>query len=352
MYRLLTNQKLLFRILRHVILFFSMVILFSWVTYFSSEGDGSFLKGFAKVFTNALIFFGYAYLTVYLFIPYFLVKRKVLLFIVLFILTGLGLSLMKFLFSDIIFYQAIAPENGSVGGFFSLSALLVNTKDMTFIVAIFAIVKYARDHYIVESTIRELGQKGLEAELKLLEHHMDPHVIFNNFNSLYSISLYRPEYLKSTVKKLKSILHYLFSESKKEKVLLAKEVEMIENYIGLEKLRYGERLNITFRTEGNTQGIMIAPLILYSFVENCFVHGAGEDPRKSWINIELSVKDSRLRFLAANSVSEYLREQNTTGRRSSNGNTVRRLELQYPNSHRLAIREKRNEHVVELNVSL
>lgn len=352
MYKLLISQKLSYRIVRHVVLFLAMVLLFSWVANSRSEVYGNFFNGFTMVFINALFFFGYAYLTVYLFIPHFLVKRRVFIFIVLFVLTGLGLSLLKFIFSDFIFYQAIAPENGHSYNSITLSALLVNTKDMTFIVAIFALVKYARDNYLLQSNIRELQRKGLEAELKLLEHQMDPHVIFNNFNNLYSISIYRPEYLKSTVKKLKSILHYLFTESKSDKVLLAMEVEMIENYIGLEKLRYGDRLNISFKTEGKIEGFKISPLILYSFVENCFVHGAGEDPRKSWINIELTVKDSRLCFVAANSVSEQFRQKKTNGNSSANENSVRRLELQYPNSHRLAIREKRNEHVVELSVSL
>ena len=304
------------------------------------------------VFTNAIFFFGYAYLTVFLLIPYFLVKRKVFLFIVLFVVTGIGLSLLKFVFSDFIFYQAIAPENVSHGNSVSFSALLVNTKDMTYIVAIFALVKYARDHYILESNIRELQKKGLEAELKLLEHQMDPHVIFNNFNNLYSISIYKPEYLKSTVKKLKSLLHYLFTESRSDKVLLVKEIEMMENYIGLEKLRYGDRLNIFFKTEGRMEGFRIAPLILYSFVENCFVHGAGEEPRRSWIKIELTMKDSRLCFMAANSVTELPGQQKTESVSSANENSLRRLELQYPNSYSLTIREKRNEHVVELNVSL
>ena len=346
------SQKLSYRIIRHVLLFVTMVTLFSWVTHSRSGEHETFFGSFISVFTNALFFFGYAYLTVYLFIPYFLVKRKVLIFIALIVVSGIGLSLLKFIFSDVIFYQAIAPESTLPENSVSLSALLVNTKDMTFIVAIFALVKYARDQYILESNIKELQRKGIEAELKLLEHQMDPHVIFNNFNNLYSISIYRPEHLKSTVKKLKSILHYLFTESKSDKVLLAKEVEMIENYIGLEKLRYGERLNISFRTEGNIEGFKIAPLILYSFVENCFVHGAGEDPRKSWIKIELTMKDSRLCFLAANSVSEQIRGQKSNGKSSGNENSLRRLELQYPNSHRLAIRDKRNEHVVELNVSL
>jgi LytS/YehU family sensor histidine kinase len=181
---------------------------------------------------------------------------------------------------------------------------------------------------------------------------MDPHVIFNNFNSLYSISIYRPEHLKSTVKKLKSILHYLFMESKSEKVQLSDEVEMIENYIGLEKLRFGDRLKVDYTVNGNLQDLKIAPLILYSFVENCFVHGAGENPSNSWIKIALLVQDTRLCFKASNSVSETPVQQGTGTKRKTNENSVRRLELAYPNRHRLAIREKRNEHLVELNISL
>ncbi|MCK4879470.1 MAG: histidine kinase [Bacteroidales bacterium] len=348
MYNLLISQKLIIRIFRHLVLFLTMVFLFAWVAYSRTGEPGSFWRGYAMVFTNAIFFFGYAYITVYLLIPHLLLKRRIFTFFISFVLAGLGLSLLKFLFSDYIFYQAIAPENATSGSLFSLRALVVNTKDMTFIVAIFALVKFARDHYTLELNNRELQRKELEAELKLIEHQMDPHVIFNNFNNLYSISIYRPEHLKPTVKKLKAILHYLFNESKSDKVLLEKEVEMIENYIGLETLRFGDRLKVHFKSEGQMSGLKIAPLILYSFVESCFVHGAGENSRKSWIRIELKVQDSRLRFVATNSLSgsrEY-------GNGGSNENSIRRLELEYPNSHRLAIREKKNEHEVELHVSL
>jgi len=126
----------------------------------------TYLKELAMVFTNALFFFGYAYLTVYFLIPRFMLHRKIFLFILLFLAVGLALSLLKFVFSDFIFFQAIAPESSSLGGKLSLSALLINTKDMTFIVAIFALVRFARDHYILESNILELQKKSLEAELK------------------------------------------------------------------------------------------------------------------------------------------------------------------------------------------
>ena len=352
MYKLLVSQKLWIRVLRHLALFLGMIFLFSWVTWTRGKDQGSYWQEFVMVTTNAIFFFSYAYITVYLLIPKLLVRKKWVFFILAFIAAGLGLSWLKFFFSDYIFYHAIAPENGTHSGMVSLQTLLVNTKDMTFIVALFALVKFARDHYSLESNIRELQRKSLEAELKLIEHQMDPHVIFNNFNNLYSISIYRPEYLKSTVKKLKAILHYLFMESRNEKVALVTEVEMIENYMGLEKLRFGERLKVDYTVEGNMHGLRITPLILYSFVENCFVHGAGEDPSNSWIKISLNIQDSRLCFKAANSVRKHPGEQRPGSKRTANENSMRRLELEYPNRHRLAIREKSNAHLVELNISL
>ena len=127
--------------------------------------------------------------------------------------------------------------------------------------------------------------------------------------------------------------------------------KVIKNYIGLETLRFGDRLNIDFEQEGQMSGLKIAPLVLYSFVESCFVHGAGENPTKSWIRISLKVQDSRLRFFAAHSLSgsrDYLLGGDTGG----NDNSIRRLELEYPNCHRLTVREREYENEVELHISL
>lgn len=349
--RLFLDQRWQFRILRHILLFLSMVLIFSWVAYYRSESEAGYFGQLIVVLINAVFFFGYAYLTVYLLIPGLLAKRKISLFILVFILTGIALSAFKFLFSDFEFYQAISPEALKISDSGSFSNLLVNTKDMTFIVAVFAIVRYARDHYILESNIRELRHKGLEAEIKLLEHQMDPHVIFNNFNSMYSISLNRPELLKGSVGKLKSLMHYLFRESKLEKVSLTREIEMIENYIGLESLRFGDRLKIEYTLEGDPGGLEISPLIIYPFVENCFVHGAGEDPDRSWIDVNITIRNNELQFMAANSVSHRKQTKKGRGERG-NENSIRRLELQYPNRHRLSIVDREKKHEVRLNISL
>ena len=97
MFGILTNQKLIYRVVRHVILFLTMVLLFSWMTSSRSVDEGHFLSGFISVLINALFFFGYAYLTVYLLIPYLLVKKRIAFFLLGFLLTGLSLSMLKFL---------------------------------------------------------------------------------------------------------------------------------------------------------------------------------------------------------------------------------------------------------------
>ncbi|HER08510.1 MAG TPA: hypothetical protein ENO20_06325 [Bacteroides sp.] len=352
MHKLLFSNELLYRIIRHLLLFVSMVLLFSWVTFSRFGGDIGFLPNLLMVFRNALFFFGYAYLTAYLLIPVFLKRRKIFLFTVVFVALGCGLSVLKFVVSDFLFYGSIAPENqGTLTGL-TMARIFMNTKDMTFIVAVFAIAKYAKDNYILESNIQELEEKRLWAEIKLLDHQLNPHIIFNNFNSLYSISIYKSEHLRSTLVKMKAIFHYLFCESKLEKVPLAREIDMIENYIGLEKLRFGERLRITFTSEGNFQNLRIAPLILYSFVENCFVHGAGNEPGEAWISIGLSVKDSHLVFRAANSYASCSRKPAGPVNKVPNDFNIRRLELQYPLKHMLKIQEKPREYRVELHLNL
>lgn len=163
--RLFVDQRWVFRILRHILLFLLLVLIFSWVANYKSASGNRYLQSLLVVLVNALFFFSYAYLTVYLLIPKLLARKKIALFVVVFLGTGIALSALKYLFSDFQFYRAISLEHDMVSGFVSFSDLLVNTKDMTFIVALFAIVKYARDHYLLESNIRELRQRGSKPRL-------------------------------------------------------------------------------------------------------------------------------------------------------------------------------------------
>jgi len=349
---LILSNRLWIRITRHILLFVSMVLLFGWVAWSRSDGARTFVNVLSMVATNAVFFFGYAYLSAYLLIPWLLFRKRFLLFALLFILAGLLLSWLKFAVSDYLFYSAISPEDVHGDSGFGVADIIVNTKDMTFIVALFSLVKFSRDNLLQQNNKLDSEEKRLEAEIMVLEHQLDPHVIFNNFNNLYSISINRPDLLITTIRKLKAVLEYLFLEPKDTKVSLRKELKMIENYIGLERLRFGERVKINYQVNGIIDGVMIAPLILYTFIENCFEHGAGMDINPAWINIVITVKQSKLIFVAENSLPDNLYNSNEEQFHGGLENSIRRLEMLYPNSHRLMIREMKDRHIVELQMTL
>lgn len=135
-----------------------------------------------------------------------------------------------------------------------------------------------------------------EAEFALLRYQTDPHVLFNNFNSLYAISIHKPELLGVSLGMLKDNLNYIFRDSRQRKTLLSREIEVIENFIGLERLRYGERLQVRFSQKGQSRHARISPLILYAFVETILLKGASENPFESEVVLELVCKNQMLNF--------------------------------------------------------
>ncbi len=116
MIRFFADQRWVYRIFRHVLLFLSLVIIFSWVAHYRAEAEVGYLEHLVVVLINAVFFFGYAYLTVYVLIPRLLARKKIVLFVLIFLMTGMALSALKYLFSDFGFYQAISPESGIITG--------------------------------------------------------------------------------------------------------------------------------------------------------------------------------------------------------------------------------------------
>ena len=177
--------------LRHVLFFLVTVLVFTEILYLQNRAE-NFIETFWITLLNAIFFFSYAYLTIFLLIPEFLIKKKILLFIVLSILIGFGLSAIKLIASDQIFYSSISPENIERAGIMNLRFIVVNTKDMTFIVALFCIAKYVKDYLYAERLRKELEIQTKEAQRKLFQAQFVPHFLFNTINNLYALSLLNP----------------------------------------------------------------------------------------------------------------------------------------------------------------
>ena len=154
------------------------------------------------------------------------------------------------------------------------------------------------------------------------------------------------------IAKLSGMMRYMIHDSNAEKVPLNKEVEYLENYLDLEKLRLNEEVPITFEVEGNVAGARITPLILIAFLENAFKHGIGNNGASSWITVSLQVTDGIMHYRVANSV---LQQSEKTVREASGmglANVRRRLDLSYPGKYSLDVTEDAERYRVYLKINL
>lgn len=192
-----------------------------------------------------------------------------------------------------------------------------------------------------------------DAELKLLQSQLSPHFLFNTLNNLYALSIHDASKLPPLLLKLSDLLRYTVYDTKATLVALDDEINYIKNYIDFEKIRLGERLELTANwPETLAEAPPIAPMLLIVFVENAFKHSKNtQDPRIK-IAIDLQIWGKTLLFSVQNSFDSNL-PKNTPEQHSGLGleNVKKRLELAYPNRHDLSIAQKNNTFMIKLRLT-
>lgn len=199
----------------------------------------------------------------------------------------------------------------------------------------------------------ERKQAALKAELSALKGQLHPHFLFNTLNNLYSLTLQNSPKSSNAVLGLSEMLRYMLYECNTDLVPLSNEIRMLKHYTELEKLRYEERLDLTFNINGDLHNLYIAPLLLLPFIENTFKHGASEKPGHNWININLTVDGNVLKLKASNSKPEQVEQD--AGRHFGNiglQNVKKRLELLYPQQHNLKILDDDEAFLIVLELTL
>ncbi len=349
---ILYSEKLVYRMVRHLSLFVGMNLIFTWVVVMRDPHNPQIFVIARNVLINSLFFFGYAYLTAYLLVPYLLTRRKYILFFSSFLLAGMLISWLKFIFSDYLFFNAIGTDFSSRIEAVNLSRVLVNTKDMTFVVALFIIAKYTKDNHQVNSRLTMLQDAQLRSEIRLLRNQLDPHVVFNNLNNLYCLSLNQSPAVTQNLERLSSVLSYYLVDGKRQKVKLSRELQTIEDYLNLEKLRYGNRVAIDFSVEGDPGKKEIFPLVFFPFVENCLEHGCSIESGSAWIRVWISIEADAVTFHASNSKPEIVLEafQGDVDRVKSD--PANRLDLLYPGRYLLKIDDQKHMFSVDMQLKI
>lgn len=285
------------------------------------------------------------YINIYILIPFYLYRKKYLYYAVLLVLAMVSMAyadqLIKRLY--IHFGYTIYTYTSGLG----IKSLFSEAVGLFYLAGFATGVKLSKDWIQNQQLMKEKEKQYLETELNFLKTQIHPHFFFNTLNNLYSLTLKKSDQAPEVVLKLSALMSYMLYESNAPRVSLNKEISYLQNYLDLEKLRFGQRLVVHFEMEGQIDEVSILPMILILFVENSFKHGVKNNINKIIIEISLKVEGAFLFFKIKNPVGENIPSENTgIGLK----NARRRLELLYGKNYQLDISEKDNEFIVSLKM--
>lgn len=208
---------------------------------------------------------------------------------------------------------------------------------------------------IVERT--KLERDNLELELNLLKSQLNPHFLFNTLNNIYQLLDVDKLKGREMVLKLSDMMRYTLYRSKSDFILLAHELQFLEDFIALMKLRYGKKIKIEVHIPDVGEPYKITPLLLIPYVENAFKHGPDKDPRNDYIFIHVKMDEDVLVLHVRNKVTRSRYENKSDNCMIKDGgvglnNVLRRLQLYYNDKYHLDIGSKDGEHFVCLKVNL
>jgi hypothetical protein len=192
-------------------------------------------------------------------------------------------------------------------------------------------IKMLRNQLVAKEREKNLIREKLNTELQMLRNQLHPHFLFNTLNNIYALTRKKSDLAPEAVLKLSELLSFMLYESRKETIPVSMELAFLEDYISLERIRYDQRLDISFEKEIENPNQPIAALLLLPLVENAFKHGAGENRYDSFIKITLKQDQGDFRFSIENSF-ENPKTSNDQNRIGLN-NIRRQLELLYKEYH-------------------
>jgi hypothetical protein len=315
----------------------------------------TFTESFFVVLAQVPLTYG----VLYFILPNFILKKKYLLglfWIVTFWFVGGTINLYflgKVLPQVLAFllpaqYQPQTPRSEGVSFFM---AVIATNKGAFTIAASALMLKFGKHWYHKEHRNLQLQKENTESQLRLLTAQVHPHFLFNTLNNIYSQTQLESPKGSKMIMNLSDILRYILYEGQKPLVQLKQELQLIIEYINLEKIRYGNKLDVHVLAPEKGDDLFIAPLLLLPFVENCFKHGTSHMLENPWINLTIELRDHTLVMKLMN--GKALLKEDRQDRSGIGINNVRqRLDLLYKDKYELQIREDDEVFVVDLRVEL
>jgi len=290
------------------------------------------------------------YVNIWILIPRILQKGRYLVyFLCMVALIYIGAQFNQVTFNQLV--DLVLP------GYYFISFYVIGDilKFVFVYVALTSLMKLSKGWFLLTQAERQImliRQEKVESELKALKSQINPHFLFNSLNNIYSLSMGESGKAPDAILKLSDLMRYMLYESNEEKVPLEKEIEFLEYYIDLQRLRSDHRARIEYSKDGSPEKHMIAPLLFLPLVENSFKHGVKGDPYGGYVNISLLIGEKDLELSLENNKGKVdeIEDQENSG--IGLANIKRRLELLYPEKSLLEIHETGSDFKVKLKLLL
>jgi len=271
------------------------------------------------------------YLNIFVLMPRFVYKRKYFFYIFFLIASLLLMVFMKFNLTFYLVSENIWPEGPSVIHNFTFSYAIDMMIGELYVTTFVTAIKITMDWLEEQKRVAALEKMQSDTELLFLRSQISPHFFFNTLNNIYSLSIEKSEKTPRIILKLSELMRYLLYETKTKRQSLEKEIICIQNYLDLERIRYGELLKINMNISGDILDKKIAPILLLSFVENAFKHGANKNIGNVTIDIDFKIVNNFLFFTISNPISEITKHKLVINHSGGIGlnNVKKRLALGY-----------------------
>jgi two-component system LytT family sensor kinase len=281
------------------------------------------------------------YLNLYLLVPRYLVQKeirgyaiRVIPAVLIAVLINSLINSYFHLNSDIIVYDpGHRPHTfpGYQQNTWNLIAFVMITMVIGLGITISFIQKWNEEVLLRQS----LQQEKVSSELAMLKAQINPHFFFNTLNNIYSYTLTDGDIARDAITNLSQMMRYVLYDTTAEKTLLSREIEFVEEYIALMKLRISEKTKVTFVVSEPVTDLMIAPMLLLPFIENAFKHGTS-GLSEGYIDITITQAQKTVQLVVTNTIYPKAGKVNQESSGIGIANTTKRLALLYPGKYELS----------------
>jgi two-component system LytT family sensor kinase len=347
--RKLINRKILF----HSIFWISIInIVFIYENWDQHQNFN--IPYFAQYILAFCVFIAVSYFNLYVLVPRLFKTKKygyfvVSLIISMFAAAGL-IVLLRIVFNLFFDLNLEALHDHKHFGFFYFLHVLFGQCMFLLATTFFYILEEWIRFQDVTIKMKAIESEKIQSELQALKAQINPHFLFNTLNNIYSHSLDNSPKTPKMILRLSELMSYILYECHDEKVPLSNELHFIKNYLELEKLRFEDQIIVETVIETPNPEHRIVPLLLIPFLENAFKHGGTSFRSKMYVKVKIYSDDQLISFEVANSINSENKGVSAKVGGLGIENVQKRLELLYPEKHKLSIIKTENEFKVELKL--